>query len=212
MLLAWSWILSAILYNAVGVHLWTEFQQGRTDLASLFSDFKYFYGFLLNFSQSFDLIGWQLGYIQAIACVEIFHALFGLTTSSVLTSIIQLGSRNAIIWGYLIQFGSAPVRNHFSFSTMVFAWASADILRYAYYLFPSSKILRWLRYTVFYILYPIGAASEFYLVVLSIESAAGAVQRSCHFSSLAALHLLLFFPGKLISVQFSYLFLIIRIL
>lgn len=83
------------------------------------------------------------------------------------------------------------------FSTMVFAWSVAEIVRYATYALALFNIkiypLEWLRYvliiaiylnlagilmrsrlsryTLFYILYPLGAGSEAYLMYISIPSA-----------------------------------------
>lgn len=47
---------------------------------------------------------------------------------------------------------------------MVFAWSFTEVIRYAFYAFSLIGFepypLLWLRYTTFYILYPIGAGSE----------------------------------------------------
>jgi very-long-chain (3R)-3-hydroxyacyl-CoA dehydratase len=58
------------------------------------------------------------------------------------------------------------------FSTMVFAWCIAEIVRYSTYVLALYNIklypLEWLRYTLFYVLYPLGAGSEAYLIYSSI--------------------------------------------
>lgn len=47
---------------------------------------------------------------------------------------------------------------------MVFAWSATELIRYPFYAFNlvnmNPYILLWLRYTTFYILYPVGAISE----------------------------------------------------
>lgn len=51
---------------------------------------------------------------------------------------------------------------------MVLAWSSTEIIRYAFYavsiLQCEPRWLLWLRYTTFYVLYPIGAGSEAALI------------------------------------------------
>ena len=39
---------------------------------------------------------------------------------------------------------------------MFSSWSIAEIIRYGYYLHKDSKIIKWLRYNVFIINYPIG--------------------------------------------------------
>ena len=54
------------------------------------------------------------------------------------------------------------------YASMVFAWSLTEVIRYSFY--ASSLIsqppypLLWLRYTTFYILYPLGATSEAFLI------------------------------------------------
>ena len=66
-----------------------------------------------------------------------------------------------------IQVQTSPI-----FSTMVFAWCIAEIVRYSTYALALYDVkiypLEWLRYTLFYILYPLGAGSEAYLIYSSI--------------------------------------------
>lgn len=72
-----------------------------------------------------------------------------------------------LILGECEQVQSSPI-----FSTMVFAWCIAEIVRYATYALALYGIklypLEWLRYTLFYVLYPLGAGSEAYLIYSAI--------------------------------------------
>lgn len=51
---------------------------------------------------------------------------------------------------------------------MVLAWSLTEIIRYSFYASNLAgyepKFLLWLRYTTFYILYPLGAGSEAFLI------------------------------------------------
>jgi very-long-chain (3R)-3-hydroxyacyl-CoA dehydratase len=65
------------------------------------------------------------------------------------------------------------------YSIMATAWAIADIIRYSTYLLESPIVngkapfaLVWLRYTLFYILYPIGVAGELGILSASIPDVA----------------------------------------
>jgi very-long-chain (3R)-3-hydroxyacyl-CoA dehydratase len=191
MLVAWAWMFLSICVHAIGLPLLDKLRHAQGGWLALLSGTTHWRKALDPFSESFDRVGRPLGYVQAAAAIEILHALFRMTNSSVLINVIQIGARNLLIWVYLLAFGTSEMRHHFAFSSMALAWALADGLRYAFYLFPKNRPLRWARYSMFYLLYPIGAASEFYIVVLAIES------RKCpwYMTLLAHLHLLLFFPG-----------------
>lgn len=57
---------------------------------------------------------------------------------------------------------------HPLFTTMILAWSVTECIRYAFYALTllgfSPKPLLWLRYNTFYILYPLGAGSEAFLM------------------------------------------------
>lgn len=104
--------------------------------------------------------------------------------SSLLITFIQVTSRVVILWG--IGYAFPEVRGHWSFVTMVISWAITEIVRYNFYVMPTNPLLLYLRcalfppmtslrlrslpaphlrapsrsYTLFYILYPTGAGSE----------------------------------------------------
>jgi len=55
---------------------------------------------------------------------------------------------------------------------MVIAWSSTEVIRYTFYAFNlvgmNPYVLLWLRYTTFYILYPVGASSEAFLTFATL--------------------------------------------
>lgn len=57
---------------------------------------------------------------------------------------------------------------------MVFAWSFTEVIRYSYYactlLEYESSILVYLRYTTFYVLYPLGASSEAFLIYATLPT------------------------------------------
>jgi hypothetical protein len=55
---------------------------------------------------------------------------------------------------------------------MVLAWSTTEVIRYAFYAFSVLGLepypLLWLRYTTFYVLYPLGAASEAFTMLSTV--------------------------------------------
>lgn len=59
---------------------------------------------------------------------------------------------------------------------MILAWSMTEVIRYAFYalslvLGTVPRILVYLRYTTFYVLYPVGASSEALLILSSLPTA-----------------------------------------
>jgi very-long-chain (3R)-3-hydroxyacyl-CoA dehydratase len=113
--------------------------------------------------------GNYLAYVQSLAILEIFHALFGWVNSNPMTNAIQVGSRLVVIWvaGEMVRVGD----KHWSYGVMAAAWAISDIIRYIYYATNLVNIqiplIKDLRYNLFLILYPIGTACEVMLLNLA---------------------------------------------
>jgi len=59
---------------------------------------------------------------------------------------------------------------------MVLAWSITEVIRYSFYAFNllgyNPYVLLWLRYTTFFILYPVGASSEAFLMYATLPSSA----------------------------------------
>jgi very-long-chain (3R)-3-hydroxyacyl-CoA dehydratase len=82
---------------------------------------------------------------------------------------MQVSSRLILVWAIVARFPSTH-SNPF-YTTMVLAWSLTEVPRYIYYVLGLAGIaapawMTWLRYSTFYVLYPIGAGSEA-LVALS---------------------------------------------
>jgi very-long-chain (3R)-3-hydroxyacyl-CoA dehydratase len=63
-----------------------------------------------------------------------------------------------------------------AYSTMLLAWSFTEVVRYSYFVFNLSgvgvpKLWTWLRYNTFLVLYPLGVASECWLVWRAISPA-----------------------------------------
>ncbi|PWV17301.1 putative protein tyrosine phosphatase [Trypanosoma cruzi] len=111
----------------------------------------------------YPLIARLLLVFQGGAVMEIIHAMLGLVRSPVLTTFMQVSSRLIVLFGSL-RIGPTDSRHSPFFTQMVVAWSLSEIIRYAFYatnlLDFKPKILTWLRYTAFMLLYPVGISGE----------------------------------------------------
>ncbi|KAI8924311.1 tyrosine phosphatase-like protein [Entophlyctis helioformis] len=127
-----------------------------------------------DFTESYAAVGPLVTIVQACAILEIFHTIIGAVKSSVAVTTMQVSSRLLLV-AVCHYFAVPAVREHFAFSTMVIAWSVTEVIRYSYYGFNlvglQPAILVWARYTFFFVLYPLGAGSELWLVINSLESA-----------------------------------------
>ncbi|RKP14824.1 tyrosine phosphatase-like protein [Piptocephalis cylindrospora] len=121
------------------------------------------------------------------ACLEVVHALTGLVRTSVGPTVIQTLMRLFILVGVCEGLGHPDISASPVLPMMCGIWAVSEVMRYAYYfLLPTQPAksmggsglvtvraaLQWARYSLFYILYPLGAGSEAYLLYLSLPSIA----------------------------------------
>ncbi|GAV61616.1 PTPLA domain-containing protein [Cephalotus follicularis] len=108
---------------------------------------------------------------QSAAVLEILHGLVGLVRSPITSTLPQISSRLFVTWGILWSF--PQIQNHVLVSTLVISWSITEIIRYSFFglkeafgVIPSW--LKWLRYSTFFLMYPIGISSEVGLIYLSL--------------------------------------------
>ncbi|KAK7961049.1 tyrosine phosphatase-like protein [Apiospora saccharicola] len=107
-----------------------------------------------------------LAFTQTLASLEVAHAALGLVGASVATTALQIGGKNLV------------VRGPTGFLGCVLAWGCSEMIRYAFFV---GQLLRgepfgwvqWLRYNAFLVLYPVGLASEAWLVYLALVRGEG---------------------------------------
>ena len=94
------------------------------------------------------------------------------------------------------QFPSVPANSLF-YSSMLIAWSLTEVVRYGYFVFALNgyipAVLTWLRYNLFFVLYPLGISSEMALVYKSIPQAKKQDER-LEWVGYAILGI--YFPGK----------------
>ncbi|KAJ7497232.1 PTPLA-domain-containing protein [Mycena latifolia] len=113
---------------------------------------------------SYSRIGGTVAVVQTCAILEVVHVLLGWVRSPLQTTAMQVASRLWAIW-LVQQFDVA--RTNPLYTSAVLAWSLTEVVRYSFYasnlLGYEPPILLYLRYTMFYVLYPIGAGSEAFL-------------------------------------------------
>ncbi|KAJ5748713.1 uncharacterized protein N7511_010409, partial [Penicillium nucicola] len=141
-------------------------------------------------------------YAQTLAVAEILHAATGLIRSPVFTTFTQVFARSVQVWGvnYAFPDQTAP---SIAYPAMILAWAAADAIRYSYFAvvlagYPAPRALKWLRYSLFIILYPIGISSEWWLMLQATRNT-----ENMPLAALYAFFLGLYLPGSV--MMYSYM-------
>ncbi|XP_050296595.1 very-long-chain (3R)-3-hydroxyacyl-CoA dehydratase isoform X2 [Anthonomus grandis grandis] len=125
------------------------------------------------YAQTYPLVGRTVLFIQHLQALEIMHAYFGYVKGHWLMPLLQIFGRLAIL---IFNLELEPRLQKMPCITWLFlSWVYGDIIRYIYYILnmTSSKntfkqwvypFFKWLRYTAWIILYPIGFMCEAVIV------------------------------------------------
>lgn len=123
-------------------------------------------------SNSHTFVGPVVALVQSLAILEVVHAAIGWVRSPVTTTAIQVASRLFMVWGVTERYSQAWTSPFYA--SMVLAWAITECVRYPFYanqlLNSEGPGLLWARYTLFYVLYPIGAASEAMCILATLPN------------------------------------------
>lgn len=106
---------------------------------------------------------------------EFLHSVFGLVPTPIPTLILQSFARLIILVGICYVIPESPANyNIFTFAGLTLAWSITEIIRYGFYVLKLGKFtvpysILWLRYSAFFILYPLGLVCESATVYNSYE-------------------------------------------
>ncbi|KAH7344347.1 tyrosine phosphatase-like protein [Pyrenochaeta sp. MPI-SDFR-AT-0127] len=113
----------------------------------------------------------QARWVQTISLVEVLHAAIGLIKSPVSTTALQVITRVIQVWMIWYNFPDSTASSS-AYLALLLAWSVADTVRYSYLALnlhgKAPRNLLWLRYTMFYPLYPIGIGAEWWLLYKAI--------------------------------------------
>ncbi|KZZ97622.1 protein tyrosine phosphatase [Moelleriella libera RCEF 2490] len=174
-----------VLYNFVSATLWTAVL-GRTVLLFLLRGAPFVYLGVGAFAK----------WTQTLAALEVLHSLAGLVRAPPATTLMQVSSRLLLVWPVV---DAAP---HLAaspwYAAMLTAWSVTEVVRYSYFALALAgalpPALTWVRYSLFYLLYPVGIASECVLVYRRAAAAQTSdVQRYFFYAVLA-----IYVPGSYI--------------
>lgn len=120
---------------------------------------------------------------------------------------MQVASRLLLVWGVVDQF--PHLAKSAGYSTMLVAWSVTEVVRYSYFVFNLSgyqpAFITWLRYNLFFVLYPMGISSECWMMYTAIKPAK---KVRMEFAWFLQLMLFVYIPGKPVDLC-SILYLII---
>ncbi|XP_043923476.1 very-long-chain (3R)-3-hydroxyacyl-CoA dehydratase 1 isoform X2 [Protopterus annectens] len=121
-----------------------------------------------------------LKFFQTFALLEIIHCAVGIVRTSVLVTGVQVSSRIFMVW--FIANSIKQIQNETSVIIFLVVWTVTEITRYSYYTFNLLNhlpyFIKWARYNLFIILYPVGVAGE----LLTIYASLPYVQKSGMYS------------------------------
>ena len=102
--------------------------------------------------------------------MEVIHNIVGIVKSNPFLTFIQVTGRVFVVMAICDRYEC--VHYSIQLSTMVLAWNISEIIRYSYYAVNlvgrQIAALTWLRYTLFIVLYPIGAGSELACMITAL--------------------------------------------
>ncbi|EFP05368.1 hypothetical protein CRE_26953 [Caenorhabditis remanei] len=126
----------------------------------------------LTWPQLYESVEIELKIFQTAAILEVIHAVIGLVRSPVGTTAMQVTSRVVLVWPILHLCSTA--RYSVGVPLLLVAWSVTEVIRYSFYALsvlkqPIPYFLLWLRYTLFYVLYPMGVSGELLTLFASLK-------------------------------------------
>lgn len=143
-----GWLL--VLLLTAGLYApWAATRLGLQ--APLLNDFPAWVGQILRGADPFRFLDLWARVVQTAMVLDILHCAAGLTGGWVVTTALQIASRLLLVWAVTPDV-SGPTPAHLA---MYLAWGAAECIRFLYYI-SRGKAIRWLRFSAFLVLYPLG--------------------------------------------------------
>ncbi|TVY29891.1 putative very-long-chain (3R)-3-hydroxyacyl-CoA dehydratase, partial [Lachnellula hyalina] len=128
---------------------------------------------MVGFGRVYPAVGYFAKWTQTVALLEVVHAATGIVRAPISTTAMQVASRILLVWGIVNPFPS--LAKSAAYSSMLLAWSVTEVIRYSFFTFNlsgySPGFISWLRYNMFFVLYPLGISSECWLIYKAIEPA-----------------------------------------
>jgi len=112
-------------------------------------------------------------WLQSIAILEVIHVLLGIVRAELVTTAVQVLSRlQVLLVYYLVPESRLTVGNYY----MLMAWCLVEVVRYPFLGLKTVSappfFLTWLRYSAFYVLYPLGVYGEMLVLYSALPAIA----------------------------------------
>ncbi|KAL6933109.1 hypothetical protein ACO0R3_002205 [Hanseniaspora guilliermondii] len=153
-----------ILYNTIAGSLWFIHLYNTINVILNNKDVNTFYLNSVHF----------LTITQCLAIIEILNSLFKIVKSPLLTTFAQVSSRLLIVIGsFKLSSTSISPFIGYEYITLSLAWSITEVIRYFFYAFNllniQPKVLLFLRYNMFPVLYPLGVSSELIILYRTVQ-------------------------------------------
>jgi very-long-chain (3R)-3-hydroxyacyl-CoA dehydratase len=106
--------------------------------------------------------------IQTVSLLDILHSATGIIPAPLGSTFTQVATRVIQTWLVWYAFPESTA-DSYAFPALVIAWSAADGVRYIYLALNmhdrAPRWLLWTRYSMFYVLYPIGIGAEWWLMM-----------------------------------------------
>lgn len=163
--------------------------------------------------ETYDAVGGPFKFIQLLQFLEVMHPLFGYTKSSVRVSLLQTGGRAFVL--FLMIDAEPRMQTKPVVFYLFLIWSCVEVVRYPYYIMQLLRIkipvLKWLRYTIWIPLYPLGFVCEGIIMLRNIPyfeetqkftiSLPNSYNFALHFPTVIRLYLLFFLVPGLYTVM-----------
>ncbi|ELT88670.1 hypothetical protein CAPTEDRAFT_144144 [Capitella teleta] len=165
---------------------------------------------------TYEAVGPQLIICQLTAVLEVIHPLLGWVKTGALMPFLQVGGRNLILFGILMQEPEMQTKGIVWW--LFVTWSCVEIVRYPFYMLSTFKTewqaVTWLRYSMWIPLYPLGFFCEGFVMMLSLPyfersgrwsfALPNELNMSFHFPTFLRIYMCLFLIGGYLLMKQMY--------
>lgn len=123
----------------------------------------------------FQTLSPRTRWIQTLSLLDILHSLTRLIPAPLFSTFTQISTRVIQVWLIWYTFPETTAKASFAFPALLLAWSAADAIRYVFLTLhlwgKAPRGLVWVRYSMFYVLYPVGIGAEWWLMFRAVRPA-----------------------------------------
>lgn len=123
----------------------------------------------------FQTLSPRTRWIQTLSLLDILHSLTRLIPAPLFSTFTQIATRVIQVWLIWYTFPETTAEASFAFPALLLAWSAADAIRYVFLTLhlwgKAPRGLVWVRYSMFYVLYPVGIGAEWWLMFRAVRPA-----------------------------------------